>query len=80
MNMKHLWNATDRAKLKYSETNRNKCHFADHQYHTDCPGIEPIFGGREAGDKPPETRHSHEFDYMPLSFKKFTPLREANSK
>ena len=63
MDMEHLWNATDRAKLKYSERNRIKRHFADQQYHTDWPGIEPIFGGREADDKRPETRHSHEFDY-----------------
>ena len=61
--MEHLWNATDRTQLKYSETNCIKCHFADHQYHMDWPGIEPIVGGREAGDKPPETRHGHEFDY-----------------
>jgi len=50
MNKEHLWNATGRAKLKYSKTKRIKCHFADHQYHTDRPGIEPAFRGRDAGD------------------------------
>jgi len=50
MNVDLLWNATERAKLKYSETDPFKCHFADHQYHTHWPGMELIFGGRDAGD------------------------------
>jgi hypothetical protein len=53
----HLWNDTDKGKLKYSETNMSQRHFVQHKYHIDWPGIKLGPLKRKVVDWLPETFH-----------------------
>jgi hypothetical protein len=48
--MDHQWNDIDRRKPKYSGKNLSQCHFVNHKFHMNWPGIEPGPPRWEAGD------------------------------
>ena len=48
--MEHLWDVTERGKLRFKEKNLSQCPFLHNKSHMNWPDIENRPPGREAGD------------------------------